>query len=107
MSKSNTQLTVVAVLRAKEGRSEELGRRLLAVVEPTRKEPGNINYDLHQSNDDQNVWMVYENWKSPAALDDHFATPHLQDLRTHLPEILEGSTDIQRFTMTTTVAHAL
>jgi quinol monooxygenase YgiN len=50
------QLTLVALIRAKPDKSEELGRRLLALVEPTRKEVGCINYDVHRSNDDPSLW---------------------------------------------------
>jgi len=32
-------LTLIAFLRAKPGAEEELGRRLSALVEPTRREP--------------------------------------------------------------------
>lgn len=41
------ELTLVAFLRAKPRQSEELSRRLNALVEPTRAEAGCINYDLH------------------------------------------------------------
>ena len=40
------------------------GRRLATLVAPARVEPGNINYDLHRSNDDPDVWILYENWKA-------------------------------------------
>ncbi len=67
------QLTLVAFLRAKPGRGDELGRRLLALSEPARADAGNINYDLHRSDDDADTWMLYENWSTAADLDAHFA----------------------------------
>lgn len=42
------QLTNIAFIHAKPGSWEALGRRL-ALVEPSRQEPGCINYDLHRS----------------------------------------------------------
>lgn len=96
-----SQLTVIAFLKAKPGHAEELGRRLNAVVESTRKEPGNVNYDLHRSNDDPDVWALYENWVSPDALETHFAMPYLKDLLGNLHEVTDGPPDIRRLSMTT------
>lgn len=40
---NGSQLTLVAFVRAKKGMGDELGRRLSALVEPARAEPGNVN----------------------------------------------------------------
>lgn len=45
-------LTVVAYMRAAEGRTEQLRAALEALIEPTSKEEGYVNYDLHQGVDD-------------------------------------------------------
>jgi quinol monooxygenase YgiN len=71
------QLTLVAFVRAKKGMGDELGRRLSTLVEPARAEPGNINYDLHRSHDDSDVWVLYENWKNPSDLTAHFELPYM------------------------------
>jgi quinol monooxygenase YgiN len=103
-SVNGTQLSLVAILRAKPGLGDELGRRLNALVAPSRAEPGNINYDLHRSNDDPDVWILYENWKSPSDLTTHFELPYLKAFRAALPEVLEGEMDLRRCTMITAVA---
>jgi quinol monooxygenase YgiN len=46
---------LVAFLRAQPGKGDELGSRLEDLVAPTRSEPGNINYDLHRSNEDPDL----------------------------------------------------
>jgi quinol monooxygenase YgiN len=52
-----------------------------ALVAPTRAESGCINYDLHRSNDDPSVWMLYENWRSPDDLEQHFKRPTSKNSR--------------------------
>jgi quinol monooxygenase YgiN len=94
-----TQLTLVAFVRAKPRQGQELGRRLQALVEPARAEPGNINYDLHQSSDDPDLWMLYENWRGPADLDAHFALPYMQDFVSKIGEVLANDMDLRRFSM--------
>ncbi len=71
-------LTVIAHMRAKPGREQELRELLESLIEPTAKEDGFINYDLHQAVDDPTSFYLYENWTSPEALDARFATPHLK-----------------------------
>ncbi|KFE51772.1 putative quinol monooxygenase [Pseudomonas syringae] len=93
------KLTVIAFIRAQDGRSEALGKRLLALLEPSRKEPGCINYDVHLANDDPNLWCMYENWRSQADLDAHFQTPPLQALVSDLAYLVEGELDMRYFSM--------
>ncbi|CAN7346559.1 putative quinol monooxygenase [Mesorhizobium sp. LjRoot246] len=101
---NGTQLTLVAFIRAKPGQGGELGRRLWTLVEPARAEPGNINYDLHRSNDDPDVWVLYENWQAPSDLTAHFELPYMKEFIAALPEVLEGEMDLHRCAMVTTVA---
>lgn len=71
-------LTVVAEMVAQPGKEEELKRQLLALVEPTRKEEGFVQYDLHESTDEPGRFIFYENWTSRQTLDRHLASPHLR-----------------------------
>lgn len=82
------KLTTIATLKAKEGMGAELGQRLLAVVEPTRAEPGCISYDVHRTTDNGDIWVVYENWRSKAGLDAHFETPHIQEFIGYAQDLL-------------------
>jgi quinol monooxygenase YgiN len=103
-AKHGEQLTLIAIIRAKKGMGDELGRRLGALVAPTRAEPGNVNYDLHRSNDDPDVWVLYENWKTPSDLDAHFEYPYMKAVLATLPEVLDGEMDLRRCTMVSTLA---
>lgn len=71
-------LTVVAEMVAKPGREDQLKRRLLALVAPTRKEDGCVQYDLHAVAGEAGRFIFYENWTSAEALDRHLASAHLQ-----------------------------
>ncbi|MFC6633183.1 putative quinol monooxygenase [Microbulbifer taiwanensis] len=90
-------LTLVAFIRAKTGMEEELGRRLRALVAPTREEPGCIDYQLHRSNDDPALWMLYENWRSRRDLDLHFETPYLRDFLGSSKALLAEEMDSRFF----------
>ncbi len=82
-------LTVIAHMRAAPGKRDELRAALEALVEPTSKEQGYVNYDLHQGIEDPDRFFFYENWESDADLDAHLDAPHLRDFAARIPELLD------------------
>lgn len=83
-------LTVVATMRAKEGKEHELQALLEQLIEPTLAEEDCVFYALHQHTQDPRTFFFIENWTSQAALDAHLGTPHLQAALPRLPELLDG-----------------
>ena len=83
-------------MRAKPGREQALREALEALVAPTAKEAGYINYDLHQGVEDPAVFALYENWESGEALDAHLAAPHLQEFVGRMDDLLDGGLQISR-----------
>jgi quinol monooxygenase YgiN len=70
-------LTVIAHMRARPGKEDELRSELQALVHPTTQEEGYVNYDLHEAVEEPGLFYFYENWHSADHLDAHLATPHL------------------------------
>lgn len=99
--KTADQVTVIARLKAKPGLEETVKNEILSLVEPTRAEAGCINYDLHRTPDDPSVFVLYENWVSQQALDEHLATPYLEALKAKAEEILAEPMDISLLQMVT------
>lgn len=77
---TNGKITVLALIKAKQGAEEQVRAELTSLVAPTRSEPGCISYDLHQDTDDKSSFMFYENWTSKAALDEHLQMPYFKAL---------------------------
>jgi quinol monooxygenase YgiN len=95
----NKQITVLALMKAKEGMEETVRQELLALVKPTRSEPACINYDLHQARDDKSQFMFYENWKSMEDLAKHLETPHLKAWRQKADGLLTKPMEVTLFEM--------
>jgi quinol monooxygenase YgiN len=68
---------------------KDLEKELTALVSPTRREPGCINYDLHRSIEDPGVYIFHENCTSKKALDEHLEMPYLKELLKKSKELLE------------------
>ena len=71
---------LTAMVKAKPGQEDAVKEALLSLVEPTRKEPGCLCYNLHQSKADPTQFMFYEQWASKADLAAHRKTPHMMAL---------------------------
>jgi quinol monooxygenase YgiN len=93
----NRNLTVVAELKAKPGSEEDLRRALLALVEPTHREEGCVQYDLHVHSGDPAAFVFYENWTSREHLDRHLASPHLQAFLAKRGDLLAGPPRIETY----------
>jgi quinol monooxygenase YgiN len=83
-------IVVVAEVKAKPGKEDALRARLLGLIEPTRAEEGCIQYNLHEAAGEPGRLLFYEIWRSKPDLDQHLATPYLQDLFAAIPELVEG-----------------
>lgn len=79
---------VLAFLKAKPGRREELEELLKTVVENTRKEPGNIAYVMHRSTKDTDELMFDEIWADMKSLEDHLKMPHMQSALPKMTDLL-------------------
>ena len=91
-------LTVVAEMTARPGKEADLRDALLALIEPTRKEDGCVQYDLHVATDAPGRFVFYENWTSAEALERHLATPHLKALGARMDDLLAEPARILTYT---------
>jgi quinol monooxygenase YgiN len=88
---------LTAMVKAKPGQEDAVKEALLSLVEPTRKEPGCLLYNLHQSKTDPTLFMFYEQWASQEALDAHGKTPHMRALGAKLKDRTDKGGGVVRY----------
>lgn len=81
-------LVSLAVLKAKPGQQQALKAGLLSLIEPTRAEPGNLDYVLFEHRDEPGTFYMREAFKDQAALDTHFATPYFRRFAATADDLL-------------------
>ena len=69
---------VVATLTVKPETRAEFIAAAAACIKETRKEPGNIAYDLHESVTDPTKMVFVEQWENAEALVPHRGTEHMK-----------------------------
>ncbi|MFE5938683.1 putative quinol monooxygenase [Streptomyces sp. NPDC056470] len=90
---------LVGLARPKPEQAEELKQLLLSFVEPTRQEPGCLEYHFHEDRNESGVFVFYETWRSQADLDAHLALPHMQAFWERRMDYLVTDLDIRFLTM--------
>ncbi|WP_064967652.1 putative quinol monooxygenase [Tenacibaculum ovolyticum] len=73
------RLTIIAKIVAKEDKREFVKSELLKLISITRSEKGCINYDLHQDNENPNLFLFHENWESKELWQVHMNNKHLAE----------------------------
>ncbi|MCL6267020.1 putative quinol monooxygenase [Flagellimonas myxillae] len=74
---ANQQLTIVARILAKPEKRELVKSELIKLIAPTREEEGCVNYDLHQDNENENLFLFFENWTTRELWQKHMENPHI------------------------------
>ena len=69
-------VTLAVIVRAKEGQELLLEAELRALVAPTRREEGCLQYDLHRSTELPGQFFLHEVWESREHHTAHTRTPH-------------------------------
>ena len=69
-------VTLVVLLKAREGQEPFLEAELRALVGPTRREDGCITYDLHRGLDAGGTFLLHEVWATREHHRLHTQTPH-------------------------------
>jgi quinol monooxygenase YgiN len=89
-------LHVIAMLRAKAGREDELRELALGLLAPTRAEAGCLRYELVEDPEDPANFTFVETWESETHLEAHLETPHLIHARQRYEELLEGQLELRK-----------
>ena len=99
-------VTIIGTVTARPDTRAELAALLAAQVDPTRAEPGCLNYDYHVDATDPCCFVFYENWRTQGHLDAHLAMPHLAPLFLQLDRLLARPVEIRHLTMLSDMAGA-
>jgi len=69
-------VTLIVILRAREGQETLLEAELRALVSPSRREEGCLTYNRHRAIDTPGALLLHEVWTSREAHTEHTHTPH-------------------------------
>jgi quinol monooxygenase YgiN len=82
--------TILVHIKIKEAGTAKFESEFTAAVAGTRKEKGNLAYDLNRSTKNPSEYIVYERWQDLGALQTHLKTPHIQALFAATGDLFDG-----------------
>src|SRR5882672_12401185 len=83
-------VTLIVILRAREGQETLLEAELRALVSPTRKEDGCLRYDLYRSVDTPGSLLLHEVWATREAHTEHTHSHHFLRWNARKDALLAG-----------------
>ena len=78
-TKMSNKLTIVAKIEAEADKIELVKSELIKLIEPTLKEEGCLQYDLHQDNENPAVFLFYENWENRELWQKHMSNDNIAE----------------------------
>ncbi|KTC37483.1 MAG: antibiotic biosynthesis monooxygenase family protein [Pseudomonas sp.] len=87
----------MAFVRARAGRSSELGARLSSLIEPSRQAPGCLHFALQRSQCDADLWLVSGFWNNQQAMTAYFSSPAMQVFTDLVQDLVVNSLDLHTF----------
>ncbi|MGH8782305.1 putative quinol monooxygenase [Paraburkholderia sp.] len=83
------EVAVVAISVAKPGDEEKLREAVEGIVEPTLKEHGALQYDLHRDVREPRRFVFFERWESEEALAAHAKSAHIEAYKKAVADWIE------------------
>ncbi|MBI9077362.1 MAG: antibiotic biosynthesis monooxygenase [Desulfatibacillum sp.] len=92
---SDQSVKVVAHLKVKEDKIQELQDVLTRAIPATREENGCLQYDLCQNTADPTQFTFLEEWENNECLGAHLSAPAFKVLSGKLADLLAAAPDIR------------
>ena len=94
LSAPGKPFTMFVRIPVKPGQERTIESAFAVAREHTRKEPGNITYDLIKLGGDDPVYMIHEQWKSVDALNSHIQADYIATFLAALPNLTTSEPEI-------------
>jgi len=86
-------------IKAKAGKGKELEAVFAPCIAATKKEKGCLAYELNRDADDPTAYVMFEKFKSVAALEEHLKQEHTAKLLKALEPLTEGEIKAKVYTI--------
>jgi quinol monooxygenase YgiN len=96
LSDSTKPFTLLVKFKVKEGQGPKFGAAVAKLVKETRKEKGNLAYELNRSAKGSN-YIIYERWANLAALEKHLKSAHFKNAVLEIMPLLGPNTEVDLF----------
>lgn len=86
---------ITVAFKVKAGKEKDFVAAFRPCLEATKKEPGCISYELNHDPDHPEMYVMYEKFRSVAAIEDHLKQKHTVTLLTTVLPMCDGDPQIK------------
>lgn len=87
---------LTAMIKSKAGMAKQMRVLLLDLVSGSLTEEACLQYDLHQSKDDEDLFILHEEWATEKELKAHNTKPHILKFKESSVGVINGEIIIYR-----------
>ena len=91
-------ITIVAKNSIKQGKVEEFKILAEKLINESRKEKGNVSYNLYQDANNSNVLTFIEEWESKDAINIHNSSKHFTTIVPEFAGLQESNSEVNLYT---------
>jgi len=95
----NAQYAFILKAKTRPEKAEAFEQLFRAYVEPSRQEPGCVEYHMLRDQQDPSLFIFCEVWADQAAFDAHCALAHMQQFAAQRMDYLQRDFEVQRIDM--------
>ncbi len=89
---------MIVTFKVAAGKEKAFEEAFGPCLKATRKEPGCLAYHMNRDIDEPQVFVVYEKFKSIAALEDHAKSKHVEELLKIIAPLLVAAPTVKVYT---------
>lgn len=90
-------IVVPVMLKALDGKGDEVEREFQKFAPKVRNDPGTIAFVAHRNIDDPSKFFIYEKYESEQAHEYHFSATHFQEFAQAMASLQDGRPDFGRY----------
>ncbi len=87
-------LAVIAKIKVKEGKADELVQLMKDIIPSVKQEEGTLYYTVNKDRNDPNLVVVVEKYKDDEAFGAHSSTPYLAELFGKAQALVAGDMEL-------------
>lgn len=88
--------SLIVTFKVKPGKSSEFLAAISKVISSTRREAGNVLYQLSADESDETRYFLYEIYTDRQAYESHTREPYLSEFREEIKDLLASAPDVIR-----------
>lgn len=99
MEQKDSTITMISHIEALPDEIDTVKSVLAKMVEPTRKEPGCVRYNMYQNQSNPAIFTFIHEWETEEAMNAHILSGHFNETAGKLKDLMARNPDFGTYTL--------